>query len=306
MSCGYALDYLRSGYYTRMKLWRDQQTMVMGRWIRLADDAPFFPFPHPFGSFRTWDRQLPRNNTDLGEQGYAGYYNGAKPAGFVPKGYCGRDEAIQDGGVTGVDPPIVHDEEGRNECCYGYPDLCGGYPFPGVSLVATMIVETSDYCPCLQGQVVPLNYAPPLPTALMYHTWISPIIATPGCSSDEGYLRGFDLILLIPKPGPAPCPPPLLQLRVFKDDPVVGWVQDGFAGFGTPNDYVPEPLLIRDYWGDPPPELASSAKVLIYDNHPPPARCWFIGSGAAPGKWMVIEVVPAPYGAGTQPRTPRA
>lgn len=147
------MDVMRSGYESHMKLWRDQQTVVRGRWIRMPDDTPFLPSPHHFGSRKTYMREVPYTTGDLGETGYVTWTNGENEYAYPGDHHCGSSEAAKDGGRTGVDPPIQTDAEGRAECCE-LPEITCGVIISG-SLEWTFASPAG--CPCIDGYSIVLH-----------------------------------------------------------------------------------------------------------------------------------------------------
>lgn len=144
---------MRSSYHNRVKLWQDKQNLTPGRWIRLADDAPFLPFEHPWGSRKTWDRDFVRGPDDCGEVDYSEWNNGARPEGWVPSLHiCGREGAVREGGLSLVDDPIPLDAGGVNECCF-VPLVCGR-PLPKTLLWS---FGSPAGCTCCDGQVFELK-----------------------------------------------------------------------------------------------------------------------------------------------------
>lgn len=113
------MDWIRTGYRTKMRLWADRPDEVEVRWFRAADGADFFPGAHSFTS-RDWlpfvfkDEPFP-----VGEVvGPRSWDPGVNLVGYPGRNFCGRPEAYLTGGVTGLDPEIHTTGDGNAPCCF--------------------------------------------------------------------------------------------------------------------------------------------------------------------------------------------
>jgi len=125
------VDWIRTAYTTRMKLWKDSEETVEVRWFRAEPGAKIFPGVHNFSSLTWRDEHKPEyriNNTGIGEQTEAGrvYDRGQNLNGYDGQRFCGSLKAWREGGVHGTDPPLALDSEGRPACCQGPWQARGG------------------------------------------------------------------------------------------------------------------------------------------------------------------------------------
>lgn len=151
------LDYARSGYRSKMKLWQDKPDLTSGVWFRTVPSAKFFERPHLFANTKTWYERDFNQGSAPGEREIGDYYNSKSPGSYDGKQHCGSDDAMSQGGITGVDPPLLTDATGMLPCCKPHePNPC--YP-PGYSkqIVMTMTSQQS-FCPCGHGTTIALNY----------------------------------------------------------------------------------------------------------------------------------------------------
>jgi len=115
--CGKVMDYLRAGYFSDMVLWQDGEP-IPGRWFRAPEDADILEEFSPFRARRVYDH--PEDEpTPLGESATQEWrYSGAgNTIGYDGQHYCGSVHAFSEGGVAGVDDPIVTLPNGSAECC---------------------------------------------------------------------------------------------------------------------------------------------------------------------------------------------
>jgi hypothetical protein len=119
------MDMLRSAYTVTMKLLNgDDHSPVAVRWFRADPGARFFPGPTPFRSLNWED---PKQIRELGEQSLARpWVVGENSEGYRGRNFCGDLQAWHTGGVSGVDPDITTDAEGRCPDCLVALALGGG------------------------------------------------------------------------------------------------------------------------------------------------------------------------------------
>lgn len=158
------MDLVRSCYTARMRLWADSEEETEVRWTFADADAEWYPHPHSFGSWYTWERREFGPNTGIGEKSYLQYHNGGDPVGYPGDRRCGPDAAFLDGGSAARDEPIHTLADGSAPCCFA--DLvmpCGRYPRK-----LTLAAESEfNFCPCFGSDVFALKYVgyDPLPEA---------------------------------------------------------------------------------------------------------------------------------------------
>lgn len=103
MTCGLAVEWLRSCYSGRWRLFRNRPDVVTpGYYYRAADDTPFYDGWHNFWSSDwTHDRETPYVAPDLGEDrtGRTGYYRGGLPVALPDARAIGDRECFAAGDV---------------------------------------------------------------------------------------------------------------------------------------------------------------------------------------------------------------
>jgi hypothetical protein len=161
------MDYLRTAYSTKMRLWADRPDEVTVNWFRADPGAEVFPGPQSFTS-RVWlDPGYVGIPLAIGETLAPRPYNlGVNIAGLRGSNHCGRDQAFITGGVTGVDPEIPVLPDGSSACCDGVAEqepqelLVSGVDTYGNSDDVFLIVGGEDSVVAL----TPLMYGPtPVP-----------------------------------------------------------------------------------------------------------------------------------------------
>lgn len=178
--CGQVVDYIRTAYKTKMRVWADGgEQVVPVRWFRASKSAKFVGIPTLYGSWKGWSRGED-NTGQLGEQTSEFEYDkGVNQLGYTGLVRCGSDEALQFGGLVARDEPILTDINGDSLCCGTRPPLCPGQPWPGPRVRATLTSSPPGDCACLHGQVINLDYVADDPTLPDWHLWRSAIVATP-------------------------------------------------------------------------------------------------------------------------------
>ena len=165
------MDYLRTCYRTRMRLWSDRPDTVPVRWFRCDAGAKPFPGRHRFSS-RVW-REDKTQNFPIGESQNAREYDkGLNRLGYRGLSFCGRKEAFAAGGRAGADKEIVTNADGSTPCCRmpnvnaaGAGQLGGGGWFGtygaggasagGTATVATLYISPSPYPTGTSGGTAP-------------------------------------------------------------------------------------------------------------------------------------------------------
>jgi len=115
------MDVIRSAYRTKMKLWKNRDTLTPVYWFRCEPDAKNFGLRTSFGSHKTWCRDLEEDDLCGERLSNYSYYNAANPVGYDGQRHCGADLAMQFGGVTPRDPDLVTDGNGSLPCCFVTP-----------------------------------------------------------------------------------------------------------------------------------------------------------------------------------------
>lgn len=112
------MDVIRVCYKTEMKLWKDRPEAIPVRWFRADPKAKIFDKMCSFRSNFTWQKFEEQFSASMGElsRDYT-YDKGANPLKYKGDKHCGRDLAMQFGGVSGVDPEIHTDSSGLSPCC---------------------------------------------------------------------------------------------------------------------------------------------------------------------------------------------
>lgn len=114
------MDYLRTAYSTKMRLWADRPDEVTVNWFRADPGAEVFPGPHSFTSRNWLDPGYIGVPLAIGETLAPRVYSpGINFAGLRGTNHCGRDQAFITGGVTGIDPEIPVLPDGSSACCDG-------------------------------------------------------------------------------------------------------------------------------------------------------------------------------------------
>lgn len=270
------MDYARSGYECFMKTWQDKPDLVRVKWFRADEDAKIFPYPHLFGSQKTWDRTAQNPPEYPGESGYVAWSNSANPLLYAGLGHCGSDNAMSLGGITGVDPPIVTAADGSAPCC---PPMliCDDYPIPGGSLHMRSDL-ISGACICLDGFDLTLPYVGQHVFAPGWHLWSSAIHATNVCSDGVGGNRyAFGLDVAVAGRTFGVCPAPRVQFRLYQETaPGLGdWVLLGVPNYGFSTVYSFDPFQV-DYVGGYPP-IPANFGPLVFGSPPlSPTGCWLL------------------------------
>ncbi len=125
------MDYLRTAYTTRMKLWTDSDETVEVRWFRADPNAKLFTGRKRFSSLTWCDSKKPEfapHNDGVGEQTEAGrqYDRGVNLHGLTGQNFCGGGAAWEHGGTHGVDPPLALGADGVPLCCGRVFQATGG------------------------------------------------------------------------------------------------------------------------------------------------------------------------------------
>jgi len=149
------LDYARQAYRSKMRLWQDSILETEGVWFRAPAGAKIFPKPHLFGQVRTGYRHEYAAAGGVGEVGRIAYYKGMNPSGYLGQNHCGAEQAIQFGGVVGIDPPLPTDTTGRAECCTKNV-VCG----IGIPARWQLTWTAGSGCECMATVSTTLNFDP--------------------------------------------------------------------------------------------------------------------------------------------------
>lgn len=95
--CGYVVDFLRSCYVSRWKLYTDNPSTIKGRYYFSPNGTIAYPSFHLFGS-QTWHDKNHPVIVPLGEvPGKTEWYNGASPVVTIPARRIGSAECIEMG-----------------------------------------------------------------------------------------------------------------------------------------------------------------------------------------------------------------
>jgi hypothetical protein len=99
------VEWLRSCYVSRWRVWNDSTESVAGRYYRVAQDqhgkplVPAYPFPHIYGSREWWDRNFQLEQPALGEVlNQSHTWNAGTAPVEVPRNVFVGDPACIDGG----------------------------------------------------------------------------------------------------------------------------------------------------------------------------------------------------------------
>lgn len=116
------LDYVRTCYKSSWRMWKEDGTLVRGRWFRAAPDAKVYRGVHAFAS-SVW--RDPHENYEgmVGEiyHRYLDYDKGANPLNYPGDHICGSEAALREGGVHGRDKPLTTRVNGSVDCCFPVP-----------------------------------------------------------------------------------------------------------------------------------------------------------------------------------------
>lgn len=154
--CGQVMDYSRVAYITKMRLWRDSDSLTPVRWFRASAGAKLVEGPSVFRSWKTWHRGV-ANEGGMGEQtAHFSYDRGANPLGYHGRVRCGSDRAIQEGGQQGVDEEMETEANGSLACCelLAPVELCG-------VMIPQMLwcrITTGSACACGDGVQFPIYF----------------------------------------------------------------------------------------------------------------------------------------------------
>lgn len=149
------IDYIRTAYRAKMRVWRGSEEEIEVRWFRAPEGAKLLPGPHPWGSWYSWDRKDGLEPDELGERAYVGYDKGENPLGYKGTAHCGPVPAVKDGGTRGVDPVITTAADGGAACCF-LPVVgpCGRYP----QHLTAEVESTFTFCDCGAPQVLVFHF----------------------------------------------------------------------------------------------------------------------------------------------------
>lgn len=131
------MDYLRSCYYSRMRLFRDRPDItVAGRWHFCPPGAKVLPFPHVFASYQ-WDPDEWSVDPQLGEVPvYGGYSKGQSSDRLTGQHWCGSAEEWLHGSLYADRGRLPVDPEGIPFCCRPLPIKPGGLVLGGTGSFA--------------------------------------------------------------------------------------------------------------------------------------------------------------------------
>lgn len=110
------MDGLRNGYRKPMRFWLDDDTTVMVRWFRTEPNAKVFTDPSYFRS-SLWEKYSWVTPVGETKSDPLVHDRGLDTVGYWGDHYCGRQAAIQYGGVHGIDSPITTNADGSCDCC---------------------------------------------------------------------------------------------------------------------------------------------------------------------------------------------
>lgn len=114
------MDMIRTARRTRMRLWQNDERTTPVRWFRAAPGARVF---EGSSRLRCSDWFMQQTWSGVGEvyPRVTGYDKGVNTLGYLGLDHCGPVEAMRDGGVVGVTPPITTRADGWSDCCGGPP-----------------------------------------------------------------------------------------------------------------------------------------------------------------------------------------
>lgn len=110
------MDFLRSGYKAKTRLWLNDASTVDIRWFRVSPQAKVFESESLFRS-SVWDEYTIIRPAGETKGDPHQWDKGLNTLGYVGKEWCGPKSAIQFGGVHEIDPEIRTNADGTCDCC---------------------------------------------------------------------------------------------------------------------------------------------------------------------------------------------